>query len=110
MERSGLHPGLETRLQLLAERISEARRKAAAADELETIDTQLRIDEMQKRYDAWEKRLQGLDREGSGFFARLKAGMAQIAFDVAASFQSFGDRLDATFRAASARDRNPREK
>ncbi len=110
MERSGLHPGLETRLQLLAERISESRRKAAAANGLEIIDRRLSIDEMQKRNDAWEKRLQALDPEGSGFFARLKAGMAQIAFDVAASFQSFGDRLDATFRAASARDRNLRGK
>ncbi len=110
MERSGLHPGLETRLQHLSERIYDARRKAATADDLEAIDMRIRIDEMQNRYDAWEKRLQALEREGSGFVARLKAGMAQIAFDVAASFQSFGDRLDATFRAASTRDQNLPEK
>ncbi len=108
MERLGLHPGLETRLKLLAERIFEARRKRAAAGELERIDMQIKIDEMQKRYDVWEKRLQALNEEGSGFFARLKGGMAQVAFDVAASFQSFGNRLDATFRAANARDRNRR--
>lgn len=105
MERLGIHPGLETRLQLLAERIFEARRSATTADNLETIDMRIKIDEMQKRYDAWEKRLEALNREGSGLFARFKAGMAQVAFDVAASFQSFGDRLDMTFRAASDRNR-----
>jgi hypothetical protein len=110
MERLGLHRGLETRLEILAERIFEARRKTATANELEKIEVRGEADEMQRRYDAWEKRLRALNAEGSGFFSRLKAGMALVAFDVDASFESFGNRLDATFRAASARDRNRRGK
>ena len=110
MERLGLHRGLETRLEFLAERIFEARRKTATANEFERIEMRGKVDEMQKRYDAWEKRLQALNAEGSSFFARLKGGMALVAFDVDASFESFGNRLDATFRAASARDRNRRGK
>ncbi|RTL87282.1 MAG: hypothetical protein EKK29_07795 [Hyphomicrobiales bacterium] len=106
MEKLGLHPGLESRLDLLAERILEARRKAGPANELELIEMRGRVSEMQERYDAWEKRLLELNAEGSGLFARLKAGMAQVAFDVDASFQSFGNRLDATFRTGNARDRN----
>ena len=106
MERLGLHPGLESRLELLAERIFEARRKSAPADELEMIEMRGKVAEMQERYDAWEKRLRALNAEGSGLLARLKAGMAQVAFDVDASFQSFGNRLDATFRTGSARDRD----
>jgi hypothetical protein len=105
MERLGIHPGLETRLRHLAERIFEARRSATTADDLEAIDVRIKIEEMQKRYEAWEKRLEALNREGSGFFARFKAGMALVAYDVAASFESFGDRLDATFRVTNARDR-----
>jgi hypothetical protein len=106
MERLGLHPGLESRLELLAERIFDARRKSAPADQLEMIEMQGKVAEMQERYDAWEKSLRALNAEGPGLLARLKAGMAQVAFDVDASFQSFGNRLDATFRIGSARDRN----
>ncbi len=106
MERLGLHRGLETRLEVLAERILEARRKKATANELEGIEMRGKIDEMQKRYDAWEKRLQALNAEGSTVCARLKAGMALVAFDVDASFESFGNRLDAAFRAGSEGNRN----
>jgi hypothetical protein len=103
MERLGVHPGLEARLQLLAEQISEIRR-GATADDLEKIDSRIKVDELERRLEAWEKRLQALNRGGSGFFSRLKAGMAQVAFDVTASFQSFGERLDSGFRAANRPD------
>lgn len=99
MERLGLHPGLETRVQLLAQRILEIRQKAASSSDLERIDTRIKIDALERRCQLWEKRLQELNREGSGFFARFKAGMAQVAFDVTASFQSFVERLDSGFRA-----------
>jgi hypothetical protein len=105
MERLGVHLGLETRLQLLAEQISEIRR-AKSVDELERIDKSIRVVALQKRLDAWEKRLQALNRRGSGFFARVQAGMAQVAFDVTASFQNFCERLDTGFR----RENRPDEK
>lgn len=104
MEKLGLHPGLETRLQLLSERIFKLRRQADAADKLKAIDAHIQVEALEKRYQAWEKRLQALNRAGDGFFVRLKAGAAQIAFDATASLQSFGEWLDSEFRAARLSD------
>ncbi len=97
-----MHPGLETRLALLEEHIWEARRKATSSkDDLQKIDASAKVVALQKRYEGFEKRLKALNNEGTGLFARMKAGMVQVGFDVTTSFQSFVERLDSRYRAAN---------
>ncbi len=102
MDRIGLHPGVENRLALLEQHIWEARRKVhTSKDDLQKIDASAKVVALEKRYEAFEKRLKALNNEGTGLFARMKAGMVQVGFDVTTSFQSFVERLDSRYRAAN---------
>ncbi len=100
MPRTGLHPGLELRADLLAARILDLRNKMKNDSGVARIDDRCEIEQLERRRRALEQRLVQLDHEGGGLLARLKSALTQVSFDTAASFDAFMRRLDANFRAA----------
>jgi hypothetical protein len=98
MPRTGLHPGLELRADLLSTRILDLRRKMKRDTGVTRIDERIEIDQLERRRKALEQRLALLDREGDTYLAGLKSAMAQVSFDAASSFDAFMRRLDANYR------------
>jgi hypothetical protein len=98
MPRTGRHPGLEMRADLLATRIVDLRRKMKRDIGVARIDDRMEIEQLERRRRALEQRLTQLDREGDTYFAGFKSAMAQVAFDTAWSLDAFMRRLDANYR------------
>lgn len=102
MLRTGLHPGLEMRADLLAERIVDLRRQVKQETGRKRIEDRMELEELERRRKALEERLSALNLEGDTILADLKSAMAQVSFDTACSFDGFFKRLDANYRAANA--------
>jgi hypothetical protein len=94
VEAHGLHPGLELRLQILAERISRLRSMMRDARGLEKIEMLGEVRELERRYARLERRLQVLNRERPGFRHRIRVALARAADDLAATLGDFMLRLD----------------
>ena len=82
MEESGLHPGLEIRLTVLATRIAELRQKASQAKSPERTEDLLEIEELERRYEVLEDDLRRLKTEGPGIRQDLSAGLEAVADDL----------------------------
>jgi hypothetical protein len=98
MPRTGLHPGLEIRADLLSARITDLRRKMKRDTGIAQVDDRIEIEQLERRRKTLEQRMAQLDREGDTYFAGLKSAMAQVAFDTACSVDAFMRRLDANYR------------
>jgi predicted nucleic acid-binding Zn-ribbon protein len=94
METSGLHQGLELRLEALAERIAALRRKLGAAQGKEKVEDFGEIAELERRYATLAERLQALNREGPGFRQDAKAELEKVADDLSGTIEDLMSWID----------------
>lgn len=104
MDQMPLHPGLELRLEALAERIAKLRQKASTAAGVEKIEEFGEIEELERRHKELAERLQALNREGPGFRQNMKAELEKVVDDLTGMVEDFMLRADAVQFAG----RNPR--
>ncbi len=97
MEKTGLHPGLETRLTALAARIAQLRQKMSQAKGIEKIEEFGQIEELERRYKALEDRLRMLNREGPGFRQDMKAEIEKVTDDLTGTVQDFMTWIDSGY-------------
>jgi predicted nucleic acid-binding Zn-ribbon protein len=94
----GLHPGLELRLEALAERIGVLRRAMAKATGVERLADLGEIDELDRRFRRLADRLRALNREGPGFRSDVKAEVEKITDDLSGTVEDFLMWIDAGYR------------
>lgn len=94
METTGLHHGLELRLEALAERIALLRGKLTAAKDQEKVEEFGELAELERRYATLTQRLQALDREGPGFRQDAKAEWERVADDLSGTVEDLISWID----------------
>jgi hypothetical protein len=100
MEEAAFHPGLELRLEALAERIAGLREDVANAAGIEKIEELGAIDELERRHHELALRLHALDRAGPGIAQDMKAELERMIDDLTGTVADFILRADATYQAA----------
>jgi predicted nucleic acid-binding Zn-ribbon protein len=103
MENTGLHRGLELRLEALAKRIATLRRKMKQAKSAEKIEEVGEIEELERRYNVLTGRLAALNREGPGFRQDVKAELEKVADDLSDVVEDFVMWVDSEFQGRRPR-------
>jgi predicted nucleic acid-binding Zn-ribbon protein len=103
MEQSGLHRGLELRLEALAARIRTLRDKMERAEGLQRIEELAEIDQLERRYKLLQSRLDELNREGKGFRHGLRNELEKLSYDLSGAVEDFIIRIDSGFRTERRR-------
>ena len=98
MEKTGLHPGLEMRLNTLAARIATLKEKMSQAKGLERIDALGEIVELERRYKRLEDRLGALNREGPGSRQDMKAELEKVSDDLMGALEDLMMWTDSGYR------------
>jgi len=105
MSKHGLHPGLERRLQALAERIATLRHTMSKAAGAEKIEEHAEINELERRYKFLEGGLEELNRQGEGFRQNMKAEVEKVADDLSATLEDWIMKLDSQQASRQTRRR-----
>jgi archaellum component FlaC len=98
MEKHGLHRGLELRLKALARRIAALRRATTKTKGAQKIEEFGEIEELERRYEALDKRLHALNREGPGFRQDVKAELEKLADDLSGTLEDFTMWVDSNYQ------------
>ncbi len=80
---------LEARLQALAARIEELKRRLSSAKGVKRIEELGEIEELESRHKKLTDRLEELDREGPGFRQDVRAELEAMADDLTGAVEDF---------------------
>lgn len=89
MPQEAHHLVLEARLQTLASRIEEMRRKLSQAKGVEGVEEAGAIEELESRHKKLRGRVETLNREGPSVGADVKAELEAMADDLSSAVEDF---------------------
>jgi len=107
LDKPSLHPGLEIRLEVLANRIAELRRKIDTAQKGDRREALVDLAELGRRHKLLDDRLCRLNREGPCIAEDIKAGMETLADDLMGWVAEHMAWIDSGYRSAP-RPKTPR--